>query len=200
MPDTMIMSSQTVGNAVRIRQRKHTGVRFRIVQSKWNNTFGTSKRSVLARNYKEYGGLSRFNQIKIVELTIPSVTVMSAAVRPEQLHGARLARPNVIELSFADGKVARLATHRLGMPVDRIRWGTLEASETGESMTVTSTNGDSISIDSSTLRFLVDPKYAAEISKALNAIQFTEDELRELSRPLAGWTGEPENVPNAPRT
>ncbi len=84
---------------------------------------------------------------------------------------------------------------RLGMPIDQVRWETARATPAGEAMTVIAVSGDIIPIDTSTLRYLVDPAYRDEITKALDEIQFTQDELRELSKPPTGWTGEPEDVP-----
>jgi len=123
---------------------------------------------------------------KSLEQTVPGV---------ERLCRARFVPPSTIELEFVDGLRSLLAIDLLGMPVDRINWTTVTASPTGDKMTVNGIKGDAIPIDSATLRYLVDEKYAAKMDQTLKSLQFSRDELAELARdnpPPSSWYDEPE--------
>jgi hypothetical protein len=112
---------------------------------------------------------------------------------PERLLTVRLVGQRSLELVFADGYTRRLAIGRLELPLDRVRWDTVTASPTGESMTVIGVKGETIPVSASTLRYLVDPASAAKTDKALADIALTKDELNELHRttePPAGWRDE----------
>ena len=102
-------------------------------------------------------------------------------VRPDYLISASFSPPSTIRLHFADAMKCRLPIRRLEMPVDRIRWSTVCASPTGEFMTVAGIKGETIPIDSSTLRCLVDPEYAVEKEKELDALQLSREEMQSLA-------------------
>jgi hypothetical protein len=113
----------------------------------------------------------------------------------ERLRRAGFVPPSTIELEFVDGLRSLLAIDLLGMPVDRINWMTVTASPAGDKMTVNGIKGDAIPIDSATLRYLVDEKYAAKMDQTLKSLQFSRDELAELARdnpPPSWWYDEPE--------
>jgi hypothetical protein len=97
------------------------------------------------------------------------------------LVSARYIQPLSISLQFADRQFT-LEAASLGMPVDRIRWDTAAISPTGDAMTVRGIKGETIPIDSSTLRYLVDPSYAAKMDAALKDLQFSRAELEEMAR------------------
>jgi hypothetical protein len=126
---------------------------------------------------------------------ISGVTQMPfTSPRPECLLGARFIAPSTIDLNFADGKFS-LAVNLLEMPLDHIRWETAAASPAGDAMTVEAIKGESISIDSSTLRYLVDKGYAAEIDASLEALQFTRAELKKMAEenpPPQEWYNQPQ--------
>jgi hypothetical protein len=114
---------------------------------------------------------------------------------PEHLTRARLVKPRTLELTFADGLRKTLSVGRLGMPVDRIKWDTAQALPTGKAMTVAGVQGDTVPIDSSTLRYLVDEAYAAKVDAELEDLQLSRGELAELARaspPPAEWYNQPE--------
>ena len=120
---------------------------------------------------------------------------MAGSGRRDELLKAEFVRPLTIKLEFADGMHYSLAVKRLGMPRSRIRWSSVTASETGDTMIVFGIKGDTIPIDASTLRYLVDAKYAAEIDSALERLQLSRDELTELARvspPPHEWYAQPE--------
>ena len=115
--------------------------------------------------------------------------------RPDCLVGVRFAPPSSISLTFSD-KAFDLSIERLEMPLDRINWSSVVASPTGEKMTVNGIKGEAIPIDSSVLRYLVDPDYAAMMDAKLKSLQFTEEELERLIRdnpPPDEWFNEPES-------
>lgn len=103
-------------------------------------------------------------------------------IRPEQLAGASFVAPSTITLKFADGRLFSLAAERLGMPMDRIDWLTLQASPDGEMITVKRIKGGPIPIDSATLRYLVDEKYAATIDKSINDLHIPPAEFDEAAK------------------
>jgi len=133
--------------------------------------------------------------VRVVELPARRAEVGGfRMINPEYLVGARFLRPSKIEVTFADG-LFTLDIKSLGMPVDRIRWRTVAASPAGEAMTVRGKRGDEIHIDSATVRYLVDERYAAKVDATLKELQFSREELRELARdnpPPPEWFNEPE--------
>lgn len=106
---------------------------------------------------------------------------MPPPAQRERLRHAHFAKPSSIKLEFADKKFT-LKIAKLGMPIDRIRWETVVASPAGDSMTVQGIKGEKIPIDSSTLRYFVDPLYAAEMDAALKSLQFSREELKAMAR------------------
>lgn len=106
--------------------------------------------------------------------------IMEHPARPDHLLHAHYVGPSSIKLKFADKRFT-LDVSLLGMPVDRFRWETVAASPIGESMTVQGIKGEKIPIDSSTLRYLVDPVYAAEMEASLQRLQLSREELQEIA-------------------
>lgn len=92
---------------------------------------------------------------------------------PEHLACAKFAPPSTISLAFVDGLRRGLAIDLLEMPTDQFDWSTVAASSTGESMTVKAANGETIPIDSATLRYLVDEKYAAIIDQSIRNLHIS---------------------------
>jgi hypothetical protein len=122
------------------------------------------------------------------------VVFLTKDTRPEHLINARFVAPSTIILTFADACLS-LAIKRLEMPVDRIRWTTVAALPTGDAIKVKGIKGDVITIDSGTLRYLADKKYAATIAASLKSLQLTRDELKKIARdnpPPPEWFSEPE--------
>jgi hypothetical protein len=118
-------------------------------------------------------------------------------VRPEQLIAAGFLPPSTIALRFADGLEASLNIELLGMPVERIDWPTLMASPEGEKVIVNGIKGDPVPIDAATIRYLVDAKFAAQMDADLKRLQFTDEELENLSldqRPAGLVLDRPEDL------
>ena len=99
---------------------------------------------------------------------------------PERLASAKFSSPSTMELEFADGIRGLLAIERLDMPMDRIRWSTAAASASGYLMTVEGAKGETIPIDSSVLRYLIDEEYARSTDAKLKRLQFAADELDQI--------------------
>lgn len=109
---------------------------------------------------------------------------------PEKLAHARFVRPSTIKLEFADGQKFSMTIGLLDMPSDQINWPTLKESPGGEKVVVKGRKGNSIPIDSATLRYLVDDKYAAKIDKSISDLHMTLTEQEECSR-LSKLTRDP---------
>jgi hypothetical protein len=114
-------------------------------------------------------------------------------VRQEHLLRSRFVPPSTIDLDFDDARFS-LDIGLLEMPLDRIQWASATVSSTGDAMIVRAVKGENVPIDSSTLRCLVDPSYAAQISASLKALKLTREERAELAtnEPPPEWFTEPE--------
>jgi len=108
----------------------------------------------------------------------------------------RFTGPATLHLQFADRRFD-LDAQRLDMPMDRIRWPTAAVLPSGTGMTVTAIKGETITIDSGTLRCLVDIDYARMMQGVLESLQLSRAELDELakdSQPPQGLPDEPEDL------
>jgi hypothetical protein len=101
--------------------------------------------------------------------------------RRDHLKSARHVAPSSICLAFEDQSFS-LPIERLEMPLDHIRWDTLTAHPSGNALTVRAVTGELITIDSSTLRYWVDPEYAKELEAAFAAGRLTRNELADMAR------------------
>ncbi len=87
-----------------------------------------------------------------------------------------------------------MAIDLLAIPLDRVDWPTTQVSPSGDKIIVKGVKGDPIPIDSATLRYLVDDKYAAEMDARLKSLQFSEKELERIARenpPPPDWFSQP---------
>src|SRR5262245_55595548 len=96
------------------------------------------------------------------------------------LVSARFAPSSTIKLTFGDASFS-LPIKRLEIPPDRIQWKTVTASPAGDALSVRAAKGELIKIDSATLRYLVEERYAAKVDAALKSSQFTREELKALA-------------------
>jgi hypothetical protein len=106
----------------------------------------------------------------------------------EKLIAATLASQTAMRVSFADGRTFSLAIADLGLPVDQIRWET--ATVAGAAMSVKTIDAESIPIDSSSIRYIVDSAYAREIDTSIASLLIPQRELQELlptSEPPEEW-------------
>lgn len=111
---------------------------------------------------------------------------------PWQLTSAEFLPPSSLELEFAD-KVFVMPVADLEIPDGLVAWETAEASKSGDKMIVKGAGGKDVPIDAATLRYLVDPDYAAIIDAQLSKLQFTDDELERLckdAKPSQEWFDE----------
>jgi hypothetical protein len=112
----------------------------------------------------------------------------------ERITRACFVPPATIELEFVDGLTFSLAVELLDLPLDRMNWATLRTTIGGEKIIVDGIKGDPVPIDAATLRYLVDPNYAAKLDAKLKSLQFTEEELERLVRdnpPPPEWFSQP---------
>ncbi|MCI0683819.1 MAG: hypothetical protein L0Y71_17070 [Gemmataceae bacterium] len=118
------------------------------------------------------------------------------SIKEPRLVAVRFARPSTLQLTFAD-RAFSLPTAKLGMPKRKIRWSTVAVRPTGDAMTVRAIRGETVAIDSGTLRYLVDRDYAAAIDRALDSLGLTAQEMDRMVRdnpPPPDWyaTTEPD--------
>jgi hypothetical protein len=109
-----------------------------------------------------------------------AVPLVAETVRPDHLLRSQFVPPSTLDLSFADTRFS-LDVHLLEIPMDQMQWNTATASRTGDAMMVQTENGESIPIDSATLRYLVDPQYAAKIDKSISDLHMTPAEAQEAA-------------------
>ena len=133
--------------------------------------------NAIGQRHLDAHGVQSSSTESIAELTmvdrspeIPPDCLMYANYEPSS---------SAIELRFSD-KTFSLPIARLEMPMDRIDWPTLKASPGGEKIVVKGIRGDPVPIDSATLRYLVDEKYATKMDEKLKSLQFTDEELEQL--------------------
>jgi hypothetical protein len=115
----------------------------------------------------------------------------------EHLLSAKLVRPLVIRLEFADGKKWDLRISRLGLPLSRINWETIAVSPEGHSITFTAIKGELIQVLGSKLRYLVDTDYAKKVDSEVDRLRGMLDEFGEGERPAGLWD-KPEKDPVPP--
>ena len=114
----------------------------------------------------------------------PARPTTPAVARPEQLALAAFVAPPTMTLEFADGQRFSLAIESLGMPMDGFEWSTLKVSPGGEEIVVQDVKGESIPIDSASLRYLVDPRYAAKVDESIRTLHLSAAEFDEAARLL----------------
>jgi len=113
-------------------------------------------------------------------------------IRRDRLVKARFTRPSSIHLVFADGYAGTVRVEQLEMPVDRIRWTSAAASADGANLTVTAKKGEPIPIAAGTLRYLVDPQYAAEVDARHHELLQSSAGSEAADEPPPEWFGQPE--------
>ena len=89
---------------------------------------------------------------------------------PERVIEARYVRTSQMFLRFADGLEGTWSFTQLCLDMSNMKLTSIKASASGKSINVISKWGDKVQLDSSSLRALVDPDYAAAIEKRLDAL------------------------------
>ena len=79
-------------------------------------------------------------------------------------------RPSRLFLRFADGFEETWTFTQLGLDMSNVKPTTVKATRAGTYLKVKSKWGEDVQLDSSSLRILVDPSYAAELEGKLNAL------------------------------
>lgn len=83
---------------------------------------------------------------------------------------ARCVRTSQMFLRFADGLEGTWSFRQLGLDMSNMKLTSIKASASGKSINVKSRWGDDVQLDSSALRTLIDPDYAAASAKRLDAL------------------------------
>jgi hypothetical protein len=125
----------------------------------------------MARSKKPKAGISA--QLMPMKPTVPSqvkpkAPALSAAL--DHIAVAHYVRPGQLYLRFADDFEGTWTFDQLGLNMSNMKSTTVKASGAGTHLEVQSKWGESVQLDSSSLRVLVDPKYAAEIEKKLDIL------------------------------
>lgn len=136
-------------------------------------------------------GPARSNVVLLESLQLhrPTDANVIEEVRRDQLKTAHLVRNTRIRLTFADDHTATLPIDHLGMPVDRIRWDTVQATPSGDAMTVTAIKGEQIAVAATTLRYLADPDYAAQVEAKITSLRDMLGDLDEGETPAGMFDG-----------
>ena len=86
-----------------------------------------------------------------------------------------------VELTFADGLVARVTLSQLDLADGEVNLQTAKAAATG--LAVKAAKGrKAVVIDSATLRYLADPVYAAKIDQSIRDLHMSPAEANEAAR------------------
>jgi hypothetical protein len=134
-----------------------------------------------------------------IELSLPRTEVGSfRMINPEYLVRARFVRPSKVELAFADGLTVRRSFTELGIDPDELRLAATRASQSGNALEVQTRSGQTVSIDSASIRYLVDPAYAERLEAATSKLDIPSDKLDELAEkylPPQSWYGSADEKP-----
>jgi hypothetical protein len=107
---------------------------------------------------------------------MPTVSSRVKSKRPafsaplDHIVEAHYVRPGQLYLRFADDLEGTWTFDQLGLDMSNMKSTTVKASNAGTYLEVQSKWGESVQLDSSSLRVLVDPKYAAKIEKKLDLL------------------------------
>ncbi len=96
--------------------------------------------------------------------------VKSAKMPLDHVAEAHFVRPGRMRLRFADGLEGTWTFSQLGLNMSNMVATTIKASPSGNYVEVKSKWGEDVQLDSSSLRVMVDPKYAIEIENKLNIL------------------------------
>jgi hypothetical protein len=122
------------------------------------------------------------------ELEAANQPVAFLAKVPDQLTEARCVDGLSVSLTFADQFVATVSLSQLGLAADEVNLRTAKATPAG--LVVKSKSGRKFVIDSSTLRYVADPDYAARLDDAVAAMRIPSDRLERIAaqnQPPQDW-------------
>lgn len=91
-------------------------------------------------------------------------------IRPDRVMEAKYVRPSRLFLRFIDGLEGTWTFGQLDLDMSNMKLSTVRASDAGNWVEVKSKLGENVKLDSSSLRVLIDPKFAAEIEEKLNIL------------------------------
>jgi hypothetical protein len=96
-------------------------------------------------------------------------TYSMSDIRKDHVIEARYVHPSRLYLRFADGVQGTWTFQNLKLDMSTMKAATIRVSDSA-TVEVESRWGDNVQLDSSALRVLIDPEYAAEIEEALNLL------------------------------
>jgi len=122
-------------------------------------------------------------------------TQMSVATLPDHVTEAGHIPPAQLFLRFADKFFGTWTFQELGLNMANMKPETVRPSASGTAVEITSLDGEDVQLDSSSLRYSVDPKYAAQMDAEVESLLIPSDKLERIARnhqPPQEWFDSPE--------
>lgn len=116
---------------------------------------------------------------------------------PECVIEARYVRTSQLFLRFADGFEGTWPFSQLCLDMSDMKLTSIKASASGDSIDVKSKSGDDVELDSSSLRALIDPEYAARLEKTIASLLIPSERLERIAaknQPPQEWYDSPEKL------
>jgi hypothetical protein len=110
--------------------------------------------------------------------------------RPERVIEARYVRTSQLFLRFADGLEGTWSFRQLCLDMSNMKLTSIKASASGNSIRLKSKLGDDVKLDTSSLRVLIDPEYAARIEAEIASMRIPSERLERIAaqnQPPQDW-------------
>jgi hypothetical protein len=101
--------------------------------------------------------------------------------RLDRVVEARYVRTAQMFLRFADGLEGTWSFRQLGLDMSNMKLTSIKASASGDSVNLKSKWNDEVELDTSSLRTLVDPEYAACLEKKINSLLIPSERLERIA-------------------
>lgn len=100
---------------------------------------------------------------------------------PERVIEARYVRTSRLFLRFADGLEGTWSFRQLCLDMSNMKVTSIKASASGNCIRVKSKWGDDVELDTSSIRWLIDPEYAARLEAEIAAMQIPSERLERIA-------------------
>ncbi len=110
--------------------------------------------------------------------------------RPERVIEARYVRTSQLFLRFADGLEGTWSFRKLCLDRSNMKVTSIKASPSGNAIHLKSKWGDDVELDTSSLRALIDPEYAARLEVEIASMQIPSARLERIAarnQPPQAW-------------
>jgi hypothetical protein len=120
---------------------------------------------------------------ELVDASLPVKFLMNDTLTAsDHLTKARYVPSSKIYLQFSDGFEGTWTFRQLQLSMTDMVLSTIKVSSSKTSVEVRSKSGDKVQLDSSSLRYLVDPAFAAKIDKSIADLHMPIAEAKEATR------------------